>query len=457
MKLRIAILAIACLLTMAATDASGKKKRQPARTIERVKTEQQQTRREIKETGKKITEITRKTKDQLKQLETLRSEVAQLNFDIARRQSAVDTLNRRIAVASDSIRAVEKRVEKLRAAFVKSIRASQGNRVATNRLTFIFSAKSFSEGLRRMRYLGEFGDWQRGRSAELRGQLDVLAREKATLDSLARLRTVELEAMNTNRTTLAGRQRETSELVASLKSRGSELQQALQQKEDRARQLDNELDRLIAAEQARLERERIERQKREEAELAERRRKRAADEKARAQAAASGSKAEPAKPAAPAKNVKPSAPAPTGVAAAERKLSGDFASNKGRLLFPVGGSYRIVRGFGRQRHPDMRYVQTDNSGIDIAASPGTSARAVFNGRVASVMQYPGCNNIVIVRHGEYYAVYSNLGALAVKVGDDVAAGQRIGTIFSDADNTSAVLHFELRRGSTKLNPTEWVR
>ena len=103
----------------------------------------------------------------------------------------------------------------------------------------------------------------------------------------------------------------------------------------------------------------------------------------------------------------------------------------------------------------MRNIETDNNGIDITVAAGTSARAIFAGKVASIMQYPGCNNIVIIRHGDYYAVYSNMGQLAVRVGDNVAAGQRIGTIFSDAG--SATLHFELRHGSSKLNPTEWLR
>ena len=100
---------------------------------------------------------------------------------------------------------------------------------------------------------------------------------------------------------------------------------------------------------------------------------------------------------------------------------------------------------------------TENNGVDIAVKGGTSARAIFPGRVASVMQYPGCGNIVIVRHGDFYSVYSNMGQLAVKVGDDLAAGQRIGTIFTDPETGSATLHFELRRGSQKLNPMEWVK
>lgn len=75
------------------------------------------------------------------------------------------------------------------------------------------------------------------------------------------------------------------------------------------------------------------------------------------------------------------------------------------------------------------------------------------------MQYPGCNTIVIVRHGEYYAVYSNLATVNVKAGDEVKAGDSIGKIYTDAevDPTQAVLHFELRHGSEKLNPLQWVK
>ena len=146
-------------------------------------------------------------------------------------------------------------------------------------------------------------------------------------------------------------------------------------------------------------------------------------------------------------------------AAAERALSGSFQSNKGRLLFPVAGSYRIVGTFGRTDHPSIKGVQVQNSGIDIeAAGSSAYARAVFDGTVTSVFRIDGYQNIVILRHGEYLTVYAGLDQIAVRKGDKVKASQRLGHIFSDPDDGGrSVLHFELRHEKQKLNPSEWVK
>ncbi len=118
---------------------------------------------------------------------------------------------------------------------------------------------------------------------------------------------------------------------------------------------------------------------------------------------------------------------------AEKKLSDDFAGNRGRLPFPVAGRYTIVGTFGEQQHQELKYVRTNNSGIDIQTNPGAEARAVFNGEVTRVFVVPGYNNSVIIRHGNYLTVYSNLSQVYVKAGDKVSTRQAIGKIFTDTE------------------------
>lgn len=439
--------------------AGAQQRRSEQRSIERVKTEQTRAKREIRETGKQIDINTQQTEAELRRLEQMRDKAASLQSEINARRGVIDSLSTAARALTDSINARRKRVDKMRDTFVKAMRASQGNRRATDRLTFIFSAESFKQAWRRFRYLGEYGRWQRVKTDMLRAEVVSLDSARRLLDAALTRRKAEEAALAADRAALDRSEQEARQLVAQLKSQGRELRTVLRRKEERARELDRELDRLIAAEQARIERERREAEERQRRE-AEQRRKREAEQR-RQRASDSSTAASSGKPTpAPSEQTKsPSKQSPSKPAITpsenERVLSGNFASNKGRLLFPVGVAYRITRGFGRQRHPDMRNIETDNNGIDITVAAGTSARAIFAGKVASIMQYPGCNNIVIIRHGDYYAVYSNMGQLAVRVGDNVAAGQRIGTIFSDAG--SATLHFELRHGSTKLNPTEWLR
>ena len=142
----------------------------------------------------------------------------------------------------------------------------------------------------------------------------------------------------------------------------------------------------------------------------------------------------------------------------ELALSGSFESNKGRLPYPISGKCRVVRPFGRQRHPELRHVMTDNGGIDIEAPKGAVARAVFDGKVSAVFSQEGYGMVVMVRHGRYLTIYVNLSEIYVAVDSKVKTGQAIGVVSADADGGSqSVLHFEVRREKVKLNPMDWLK
>ena len=142
---------------------------------------------------------------------------------------------------------------------------------------------------------------------------------------------------------------------------------------------------------------------------------------------------------------------------AEQKLSADFASNRGRLPFPLNGKYRIISTFGEHQHQELRHVRTNNNGIDIQTTSGTEARAVFDGVVTRVFVVPGYNNSVIVRHGNYLTVYGNLSHVYVKAGDNVTTRQSIGKIYTDTENNNeTVLHFQLWKEKRKLDPELWL-
>ncbi|MDD3742571.1 MAG: M23 family metallopeptidase, partial [Lentimicrobiaceae bacterium] len=106
-------------------------------------------------------------------------------------------------------------------------------------------------------------------------------------------------------------------------------------------------------------------------------------------------------------------------------------------------------------HPVLRGIKTKNNGIDIATEKGSIARAIFDGQVTSTMTLPNYNNVVIVRHGEFLTVYSNLEQIFVKKGDKVSVKQKIGIISTD-DNGRTLMHFELWKGKNLQNPENWI-
>jgi murein DD-endopeptidase MepM/ murein hydrolase activator NlpD len=138
----------------------------------------------------------------------------------------------------------------------------------------------------------------------------------------------------------------------------------------------------------------------------------------------------------------------------DRQLSGNFERNKGILPMPITGPYVIVSHYGQYAVDGLRNVTLDNKGIDIKGKPGAQARAIFDGEVSAIFQYNGLNN-VLVRHGNYISVYCNLQTVAVSKGSKVSTRTVLGTIHTDSSG-SAVLHFQLRKETAKLNPEAWL-
>lgn len=145
-------------------------------------------------------------------------------------------------------------------------------------------------------------------------------------------------------------------------------------------------------------------------------------------------------------------------AAKDIAAGADFESLKGSLPHPVAGRYTIVKRFGRQQHPSLPHVVTDNAGIDIETAKGAAVRNVCDGEVSAVFRPNGYNTVVVIRHGNYMTVYANLAYASVTTGQKVKSGQSIGAVFSDPkDNGRSVLHFEVRKGRQKENPEQWLR
>ena len=137
-------------------------------------------------------------------------------------------------------------------------------------------------------------------------------------------------------------------------------------------------------------------------------------------------------------------------------LSDDFSKNKGKLPWPLQRGL-ITDHFGE--HPDLvlKHVVRKNSGIDFTTESGAKARAVFKGEVTKVLAIPGGNWAIILRHGSYLTVYSNLASVSVQAGQKVDTKQELGTIFTDReDDNKTVLKFQLWFENNKQDPEQWI-
>lgn len=405
------------------------------RSMETVKKEQDAARLRISETSTRIESTGVELRRQLNRLNTINADMEITSADVDRLRTHIDSIGSRITATSDSIAILERDLENLRVAYARALRRLQPAAGHLNTLSFIFSARSFAEARARIRYLQRFARWRERKAEDINRAIDRIAERRQHLTGLRHAQDQAFRKAEAARQKLARQQEESRKLVSSLRSRNKELQTELANQKRKAAALDKELDRLIAAEQARIAREEAARKKNQ------------------------GSSQ-------PGKGKTSSKTPETSVTAEERKaadtdpsaLSGSFESCKGRMLFPVGGSYKLIRKFGRQPHPTLPHVMTDNAGIDVEVSGGTAVRSVFGGTVSAIFKQDGFNSIVMLRHGRYLTVYAGLGTVAVRKGEMVKAGQTLGTLFSDPANyDKGTLHFEIRDERRKLNPLQWVK
>lgn len=389
---------------------------------------------EIEMTNQLLSETKRTTENSLNRLNLLSQQILS-------RRRVINLLNQEIGALNTQIRRQNQEIDKLgkelkekQANYAKSARGLYKRRSSQDKLLFILSAESFSQAMRRMRYLREYADWQKRQAALITEQRKEITRKQEALRKTLGEKQALLATRETETEKLQTEEVSRKEEVQQLNKKQRDLQAVLKKKKKQADALNRQIEKQIAAEIARAERERAARE-------------------AKRRAAAKKNKTPEELPEERVAAVKGG----YAMTKEERKLSDDFAGNRGRLPFPVSGRYTVVSRFGEQQHQELKYVRMNNNGIDLQVQPGTEARTVFNGVVTRVFVVPGYNNSVIIRHGNYLTVYANLSEVYVKAGDKVTTRQPIGRIFSDSeDGNTTILHFQLWKEKTKLNPLPWL-
>lgn len=320
------------------------------------------------------------------------------------------------------------------------------NRGSLNKMMFVFSSDNFNQAMKRAMYLEKINEVRTRQIQLIRSNQEQIEIEKRELEK-AKLNALELaEAKKQERATLLEDKQKQQEIFNTVKSEEAALRANLTEDERKKAQVQNQIQKAIEKELA--EEQARERKKREEA---DRKRREAEANQANQNP---GTKPNDTKPEKPVTSPKPDEFTLTP----ETKLAGNnFAANKGRLPYPVGvGS--IVERFGRNAHPTIRNVYTDNNGIDISTNRGSEVRAVFEGEVSSVISIPGAGKAVILSHGNYRTVYANLQDVYVSKGIKVSHKHLLGSLLPQGN--ISILHFEIHVISgnepQKLNPELWL-
>jgi len=437
-----------------------------------------------------------------------------INSEMEQQQRSIDTIKSELVVLDGDInnlngelKTLEEQLKERQQKYVKSMRYLAKNRTVQDKLMFIFSAKNFSQMYRRMRFVKQYADYQRGQGELVKEKQKQVDEKQSQLKQVKDEKNKKLIKGKQEHQKLLGMHDEQQKVVASLKSEQKTLESVLVQQRKKDQDLNAQIDRLIAQEiakakaraEAEAKKKAEEARKRKEAEIARRKARaeaaareearrvaeaKAAEEKAKAEAKEAQLRAQKSN-AAEAKREAELAEAKARRAenrrketerqaaeekkrgeaeiaeakrtkypsqtVADSKLSGSFESNRGRLPMPITGSYRIISHYGNHTVEGTRNVVHNNKGIKIKGSAGSKARAIFQGQVSAVLSFSGIT-VVMVQHGSYRSVYCNLSSVNVTRGQKVKTGDILGSVGSDN-----VLEFQLRKNLTALNPERWLR
>ncbi len=377
---------------------------------QKLETQKKEIEKEIAFTNKLLEQTKKSRSTSLNQLTILKNKIGKREALITTMNAEIRELNKQILKNQETIGKLKEDIAILKEEYAEMIYHAYKNRSAHNRLMFIFAAESFNQAYQRLRYLQQYS---------------IIRKKQAELIQATQLRlnssTIELEKQITQKKTLLSNQQkekkqldleidEKDKTVQQLQDKENELKRTLKKKEKAATDLSKKIDAIIA--------ENI----------------RKAEQKAGVT----------------------KTPATTyALTPEEIELAKSFSSNKGKLPWP--SQRGIVSGtFGQHRHPDFKNIIINNDGINILTNEGEKIRAVFEGEVTAVISVEQFNYVVIIKHGDYRTVYTNLDVVHVKQGDKVSTKQVIGIVHTNKTESKSEFHFEVLQGRQKLNPQHWL-
>lgn len=385
-----------CVLTNAQTNA----------LIEQMQKERADIEQQITESEKILQGTENDIATQVANLNTITARLKERRRLLDQTKRDIRSLNTQTQKLENEIKQLQQEYDECSTRYADACRFYQHQQVSFNPVTFLFSSSSFRQLTRRMRYIGEYSKSLTTLAEDIRAKQDTLKNRKEQIELARQEKLVLQKEQQKNEAAVAAEEKNQRAIVNKLQSKRSSLKKEIQAQQKKITSLNKEIDRQI--------------------ELAIKEQQKASD------------KATPVK------------------VEEDIKLTGSFESNKGKLPVPITGPYLIVGNFGVQNVAGMRDVKINNLGVDLQGNSGSQARSVFDGVVSTVFQQGKGQIGVLVRHGKYISVYCNLSDISVAKGDKLKTGDIIGNI-QVSENGQYILHFQLHKETTKLNPSEWLR
>jgi septal ring factor EnvC (AmiA/AmiB activator) len=358
--------------------------------------------KDIEKTSKALDNNKKTQEKNITQLKALEEQVSSRKSLINNLQSEVKLNEKLITQNESKIQELRQRHAALKDQYDKILRINYLKKLSNSKWSYLLSSESLNNLLVRWRYIHQFDQFTKQKMKEIQSLTGEI---QLTNETIAQDREKNLKAMEqttTNMKTLEKEQKEKDALVKKLALEEDKLKANLKNREKEREKLNVAIEKIIIAA------------------LEKAREKEKSDEKL--------------------------------VKKKEVDNSG-FAKNKGALSWPVSKG-KITGAFGTHPHPTIKNVQISNNGIDFTLPSADNVVCVYDGEVVGVTNIPGFKNMVIIKHGSYYTVYSKLDNVVISKGQQIKRGQTIGNVEVNEEGVAEV-HFELWKDKSKMNPQPW--
>ncbi|MBR3481241.1 MAG: peptidoglycan DD-metalloendopeptidase family protein [Prevotella sp.] len=450
---------------------------------QQLQAQQQQLKKNIAANKRQKAELEQKVKKQLEEAFILGTEIDEQKRVIDTIRVSLDSLEQQIVHLNAEKKKLEGELRDRQARYASSVRYMHRNRKMQSRMMFVLSAKNINQMYRRTRFMNEYSTYQRAQGEAVKQKQAQVDQKQQEITQVRDARKAMLAREEKERQTLQKQQDQKQQMAKELQKQQRTVTALIDQQQKEEAKINAEIDRIIAEEiareQARLEAERkrkaeeqarLERERQERERLAREREKeqkkqdkqkkkqeKAIEKQVRKEtkemARSSSSRRESSSSNSASSEPRRVSSSSNSYIAADpdARLTGSFASNKGRLPMPITGSYQLVRGFGENVVDGTRGVRLSSKGIYLKGKPGAQARCVFDGEVSKIFN-TGNSYVVMVRHGRFISVYSDIASVSVRAGQRVSTSQILGNL-----GPTSIMQFQLRNWTELLNPRLWLR
>ena len=368
-----------------------------ADNVKDLQKKQKKLQQEIEQTNKMLKQTKRDESATLNKLQLIGQNIKNQKKLINTLDNEITALNREMNHLTKTRDSLQNVLEAHKTDYARLVRHSHYARMQQSPLLFLLSSDSFQQLARRARYLQEFAHFRQEQVRRIENTQREIDTQNELLQTNKQNKQTVLSSKKREQENLKRDERKQQTMLTKLKSKEKDLNKQLKQQQKKVNELNKKIDNLV----------------------------------------------------------KKQASSTTTLTKEQKLLAGGFEANKGRLPWPVEKG--IISGhFGKQQHPVYSQVTMDNKGIYLQTTAGSKARAVYKGEVTSCFMIAN-TYAVIIQHGNYRTVYSNLSKLNVKQGDKVDTKQTIGTIFTDAEQDQKTeLYFQIYKDRDILNPELWI-